>query len=102
MSDAPAPKKAEEDTPPAKIIATAIQPNPTGQRWAAINLAEQLREAVRLRSHSCSMGSSPTNFTLGHLLNKVLKDFVVRSSDAGASSDLVPGWDCHGLLLNTR
>src|SRR6202012_1073310 len=35
---------------------------------------------------------------IGHALNKILKDFVVRSRFAlGYDVDYVPGWDCHGL-----
>ncbi|KKK79283.1 hypothetical protein LCGC14_2835060 [marine sediment metagenome] len=34
---------------------------------------------------------------LGHTLNKVLKDIIVRSKNmAGFYSPYVPGWDCHG------
>jgi len=37
---------------------------------------------------------------LGHLLNKVLKDFVVRSQNLlGQTTAFKPGWDCHGLPL---
>ncbi|MHC4948631.1 MAG: isoleucine--tRNA ligase [Planctomycetota bacterium] len=39
----------------------------------------------------------------GHLLNKVLKDFVVRSQlMAGRQCRFVPGWDCHGLPIEHR
>ena len=35
---------------------------------------------------------------IGHCLNKVLKDFVVKyKSMRGYKSPFVPGWDCHGL-----
>src|ERR1700755_1746869 len=35
---------------------------------------------------------------IGHALNKLLKDFVVRSRFLlGFDVDYVPGWDCHGL-----
>lgn len=35
---------------------------------------------------------------LGHMLNKMLKDFVVRSKRAqGQTVSFQPGWDCHGL-----
>lgn len=35
---------------------------------------------------------------LGHMLNKMLKDFAVRSKRAqGQSISFRPGWDCHGL-----
>jgi isoleucyl-tRNA synthetase len=37
---------------------------------------------------------------IGHALNKLLKDFVVRSRFAlGYDVDYVPGWDCHGLPI---
>ncbi len=40
---------------------------------------------------------------LGHLLNKTLKDFVVRDrSMRGVPSCLMPGWDCHGLPIEHR
>ncbi|NIA21678.1 MAG: isoleucine--tRNA ligase [Anaerolineaceae bacterium] len=37
---------------------------------------------------------------MGHLVNKVLKDIVVKyRSMAGYRSPYVPGWDCHGLPI---
>ncbi len=40
---------------------------------------------------------------LGTALNKVLKDFVVRSRTmAGFDAPYVPGWDCHGLPIELR
>src|SRR4051812_39475883 len=37
---------------------------------------------------------------LGHFLNKVLKDIVVKSHTLdGYDSPYVPGWDCHGLPI---
>lgn len=37
---------------------------------------------------------------IGHALNKILKDFVVKSrSMAGFDAPYVPGWDCHGLPI---
>jgi isoleucyl-tRNA synthetase len=37
---------------------------------------------------------------LGHAVNKILKDIVVRSKlMAGFRSPYVPGWDCHGLPI---
>ncbi|MBX3356071.1 MAG: isoleucine--tRNA ligase [Phycisphaeraceae bacterium] len=37
---------------------------------------------------------------MGHLLNKGLKDIVVRSAlMEGLRCDFVPGWDCHGLPI---
>ena len=40
---------------------------------------------------------------IGHALNKLLKDFVVRSQFAlGNDVDYVPGWDCHGLPIEWK
>ena len=37
---------------------------------------------------------------IGHALNKILKDFVVKSrSMMGYNAVFVPGWDCHGLPI---
>jgi len=40
---------------------------------------------------------------LGHLMNKCLKDFVVRSKFMdGYNTPFVPGWDCHGLPIEHK
>ena len=40
---------------------------------------------------------------LGHLMNKVLKDMVVRSRIMeGLSCPYIPGWDCHGLPIEHK
>lgn len=40
---------------------------------------------------------------LGHLLNKCLKDFVVRSKlMEGNVCPFIPGWDCHGLPIEHK
>lgn len=43
------------------------------------------------------------NIHLGHALNKVLKDIIVRSKRMmGYRTHYVPGWDCHGLPIETQ
>ncbi len=43
------------------------------------------------------------NIHIGHALNKILKDFVVRSRFLlGYDVDYVPGWDCHGLPIEWK
>lgn len=40
------------------------------------------------------------NIHLGHTLNKVLKDIVIKYKNmSGFYSPYVPGWDCHGLPI---
>ena len=75
-------------------------------RWDAINLYGQLRErrggAPRFVLHD---GPPYANghVHIGTALNKILKDFVVKSrSMAGFDAPYVPGWDCHGLPIELR
>ena len=43
------------------------------------------------------------NIHLGHALNKILKDFVVKiKTMEGYDSPYVPGWDCHGLPIEIK
>ncbi|HMD30815.1 MAG TPA: isoleucine--tRNA ligase [Candidatus Acidoferrales bacterium] len=43
------------------------------------------------------------NIHLGTALNKTLKDMVVRSKClAGFRAGFIPGWDCHGLPIETQ
>jgi len=40
---------------------------------------------------------------LGHALNKILKDFIVKTkSMEGFQAPYVPGWDCHGLPIELK
>ncbi len=40
---------------------------------------------------------------IGHALNKILKDIVLKSKRmSGFDAPYIPGWDCHGSLLNCR
>ncbi|MDL2267470.1 isoleucine--tRNA ligase [Desulfovibrio sp. OttesenSCG-928-G15] len=40
---------------------------------------------------------------LGHALNKILKDIIVKSRNfQGFRAEFVPGWDCHGLPIELK
>ncbi len=40
---------------------------------------------------------------MGHVINKVLKDLVVKyKTMAGFDAPYVPGWDCHGLPIESK
>ncbi len=40
---------------------------------------------------------------MGHVINKVLKDFVVKyKTMTGCKAPYVPGWDCHGLPIEVK
>ncbi|MCB1159226.1 MAG: isoleucine--tRNA ligase [Leptospiraceae bacterium] len=43
------------------------------------------------------------NFHVGHSLNKVLKDIIVKFRHLqGYYTDMIPGWDCHGLPIEVQ
>ncbi|WP_017443674.1 isoleucine--tRNA ligase [Gayadomonas joobiniege] len=43
------------------------------------------------------------NIHLGHAVNKVLKDIIVKSKTlSGYDAPYVPGWDCHGLPIELQ
>jgi isoleucyl-tRNA synthetase len=79
-------------------------------RWARIGVYD------RLRAKAALAGGTRPPFTLhdgppyanghlhiGHALNKILKDMVVRSRQMmGFDARYVPGWDCHGLPIEWK
>ncbi|MCP3982276.1 MAG: isoleucine--tRNA ligase [bacterium] len=74
--------------------------------WDEINVYRRAREA-RSGSPTYVMHDGPpyanASIHLGQALNKVLKDFVVKSrSMMGHDASYVPGWDCHGLPIEHR
>jgi len=43
------------------------------------------------------------NIHLGHALNKILKDIIVKHKNmTGFSAPYIPGWDCHGLPIELQ
>jgi isoleucyl-tRNA synthetase len=71
--------------------------------WRARDLYGQLREAARGRPKFI-LGDGPPyangDIHIGHAVNKILKDIVVRSRTlAGFDAPFVPVWDCHGLPI---
>ena len=76
----------------------------TVRGWRDIGLYERLQTARRDASQVFVLHDGPPyangNIHLGHVLNKVLKDVIVKfRTMAGARSPYVPGWDCHGLPI---
>jgi isoleucyl-tRNA synthetase len=62
----------------------------------------QRRTAARAHAYILHDGPPYANgvIHIGHAVNKVLKDIVVKSKLlAGLRSPYVPGWDCHGLPI---
>ena len=43
------------------------------------------------------------NFHVGHALNKILKDIIIKSKNlSGFKTEITPGWDCHGLPIEVQ
>ncbi len=75
-------------------------------RWSAMDLYGKIR-AARAGAPKWVLHDGPPyangNIHMGTALNKVLKDFVVKSkSMAGFDSPYVVGYDCHGLPIELK
>ncbi len=75
-------------------------------RWEEQGLYQQLREN-RAGAEKFILHDGPPyangNILIGHALNKVLKDAVVRTQTLlGKDAPYVPGWDCHGLPIEWK
>jgi isoleucyl-tRNA synthetase len=73
------------------------------EKWEADQLYAKMRETAKGRPQFILHDGPPYangHIHMGTALNKVLKDFIVRSRQmAGADAVYVPGWDCHGLPI---
>ncbi|HET8580507.1 MAG TPA: isoleucine--tRNA ligase, partial [Nitrospiraceae bacterium] len=71
--------------------------------WEQERLYEHIQEARRDRPLYILHDGPPYangRIHIGHALNKILKDIVVKSKTmAGYRAPYVPGWDCHGLPI---
>jgi isoleucyl-tRNA synthetase len=71
--------------------------------WEEIDLYGKIR-AARKDSPLFTFHDGPPyangRIHLGTALNKILKDFIIKSKTlAGFNTPYVPGWDCHGLPI---
>ncbi len=75
-------------------------------RWEEMGLYEKIRDARAGRPKFVLHDGPPYangQIHLGTALNKILKDFVVKSRTmAGFDSPYVPGYDCHGLPIELK
>jgi isoleucyl-tRNA synthetase len=71
--------------------------------WQDKKLYQRIREASRGRPKFILHDGPPYangDIHIGHAVNKVLKDIVVKSKTlSGFDAPYVPGWDCHGLPI---
>ncbi|MEE4638479.1 MAG: isoleucine--tRNA ligase [Wenzhouxiangella sp.] len=76
------------------------------QQWQDRALYERIQRATVDRPGFILHDGPPYangDIHIGHAVNKILKDIVVRSALlAGYRSPYVPGWDCHGLPIELQ
>src|SRR5687768_16363689 len=75
-------------------------------RWLDEELYQQVRKARASREKFVLHDGPPYangDIHIGHALNHVLKDMVVRTQTLlGKDAPYVPGWDCHGLPIEWK
>jgi isoleucyl-tRNA synthetase len=73
------------------------------RRWEEMGLYGRIRQQSRGRPRFVLHDGPPYangHIHLGHALNKILKDIIVKSRQMmGLDSPYIPGWDCHGLPI---
>ncbi|NHQ73537.1 isoleucine--tRNA ligase [Roseovarius gahaiensis] len=76
------------------------------ERWERIGIYDRLRETAQGRAPFTLHDGPPYangHLHIGHALNKILKDMVVRSQQMmGRDARYIPGWDCHGLPIEWK
>ncbi|TDI61476.1 MAG: isoleucine--tRNA ligase [Alphaproteobacteria bacterium] len=74
--------------------------------WEKQNLYKALRKSSKGREKYILHDGPPYangDIHIGHVMNKVLKDVIVRSRQmTGYDAPYVPGWDCHGLPIEWK
>ena len=77
-------------------------------RWNEIGVYERLRDKAKAEVRPpFTLHDGPPyangHLHIGHALNKILKDMVVRSQQMmGRDARYIPGWDCHGLPIEWK
>jgi len=73
------------------------------QQWQEKKVYQAIRAASKGRPKFILHDGPPYangNIHLGHAINKILKDIIVKSRNmAGFDAVYVPGWDCHGMPI---
>jgi isoleucyl-tRNA synthetase len=78
----------------------------TVARWDAMDLYGKIRGARKGATKYLLHDGPPYangEIHMGHALNKILKDLVVKSHNMlGFDAPYIPGWDCHGLPIELK
>ncbi len=87
--------------------ANLVQREPQMRKeWAKADMYGQIR-AARADAPKYILHDGPPyangDIHMGHVINKVLKDFVIRyRTMMGFDAPYIPGWDCHGLPIEAK
>jgi isoleucyl-tRNA synthetase len=75
-------------------------------RWQAEALYERIQDETAGRPAYWFVDGPPYangDIHIGHVVNKVLKDVVVKAARlSGYYAPFIPGWDCHGLPIELQ
>ncbi len=77
------------------------------ERWETQDLYAALRRERKDSEYQFTLHDGPPyangDIHIGHAMNKILKDIVVRSRSLfGYDAPFRPGWDCHGLPIEWK
>jgi isoleucyl-tRNA synthetase len=87
--------------------ANLVQREPLMRKaWAKDNMYGQIRDARKGAPQYILHDGPPYangDIHMGHVINKVLKDFVIKyRTMTGFDAPYIPGWDCHGLPIESK
>ncbi|MGC6399910.1 isoleucine--tRNA ligase [Sphingomonas sp. FW199] len=112
MTDTTDPKRDYRDTVFLPVTDFPMKAGLAGKepqildRWARIGIYDALRKQRAGRERFILHDGPPYangDIHMGHAMNKVLKDIIVRSQSLmGKDAPYVPGWDCHGLPIEWK
>jgi len=76
------------------------------KKWNEADLYNKIRQEFAGRPKFILHDGPPYangEIHIGHAVNKVLKDFIIKSKSlSGFDAPYVPGWDCHGLPIELQ
>lgn len=77
------------------------------ERWKKNDTYKKVIAQNKSTGRTFTMPDGPPyangNIHIGHVLNKVLKDIVIKYKNLqGFQSEFIPGWDCHGLPIELK
>ncbi|MGZ5053719.1 MAG: isoleucine--tRNA ligase [Methylobacter sp.] len=76
------------------------------KKWNEADLYKKIRQEFAGRPKFILHDGPPYangEIHIGHAVNKVLKDFIIKSKSlSGFDAPYVPGWDCHGLPIELQ